>query len=170
MNEMSMDALPQIVGSVFEMMIGLEAGSCDIPWEADGDRLTSFVQLAGDWTGAVILECSERQACQFAGMVLGMDPPERADDDVRDVLGELVNMIGGNMKSSMTTGVRLSMPTVADGCHTGLHFCGSAASQMRAFQCLDRCFWVAVVSKEPNLTRGKWTIPTSEPWVELTAE
>jgi chemotaxis protein CheX len=62
------------------------------------DRLTSAVHLAGDWNGAVLLECDRRQACRFAGRFLSMDPSDTVDDVVRDVLGELANMIGGNLK------------------------------------------------------------------------
>jgi CheY-specific phosphatase CheX len=55
------------------------------------------------------------------------------DDDVRDVLGELANMMDGNIKSEMTTGVRLSMPTMVDGSHAGLHFCGSKVQERLPF-------------------------------------
>ena len=43
-----------------------------------------------------MFECTRDQACQLAGRFLAMDPPEAVDDDVRDMLGELANMIGGN--------------------------------------------------------------------------
>ena len=110
--EVSVEILAQIVQSVFATMMGIEVSNCDVPWDHSGDRMTSLVYLTGDWNGAVMLECNPRQACQFAGLILCMEPPETADDDVRDVLGELANMIGGNMKSGMSTGVRLSMPSV----------------------------------------------------------
>ncbi len=113
--EVSVDILTQIVQSVFETMMSLDASPCDAPWSRAGDRMTSLVYLTGDWNGAVMLECTPQQACQFAGRILCMDPPETADDDVRDVLGELANMVGGNMKSGMSTGVRLSMPSVMIG-------------------------------------------------------
>jgi len=58
--------------------------------------------MAGDWNGAILLECDRRQACQFAGRFLSLDPSDTVDDVVRDVLGELVNMIGGNMKCVLT--------------------------------------------------------------------
>ena len=33
--------------------------------------------------------------------------PDTVDDDMRDVLGELANMIGGNMKCVLGAGIRL---------------------------------------------------------------
>src|SRR5580658_10506900 len=91
--------LAQIVESVFAAMMGLEISQCGTPWFAGGDRLTSAVHLAGDWNGALLLECDRSQACRFAGRFLSMGtstvgPSETVDDVVRDVLGELANMIG----------------------------------------------------------------------------
>jgi chemotaxis protein CheX len=140
--------LSEIVKSVFLTMMDLELSSSEKPWHPGGDRLTSFVQLTGDWNGAVMFECSRHQACHFAGRILAMDPPDAVDDDVRDVLGELANMIGGNMKSGMTTGVRLSMPTVLDGSDYDLRVCRSQVKEKLAFQCADGHFWVTVLSGE----------------------
>jgi chemotaxis protein CheX len=144
--EVSVDMLGQIVSSVFITMMSLEVSSCDSPWNPAGDRLTAFVHLTGDWNGAVLLECNRRQACIFAGRILSMDPPDAVDDDVRDVLGELSNMIGGNMKSGMATGVRLSMPTVMEGNDYELHICGSQVLERLAFQCSEGPFWVTVLT------------------------
>ena len=94
--EVSVDLLTQIVESVFTTMMDLEVSPSDAPWNPSGDRLTSTVYLAGEWNGAVLFDCNPRQACQFAGRILSMDPPEIVDDDVRDVLGELVVRHLGN--------------------------------------------------------------------------
>jgi chemotaxis protein CheX len=145
--EVKVEILAQIVESVFLTMMDLELTSSEKPWHPGGDRLTSFVQLTGDWNGAVLIECTRRQACQFAGRILAMDPPDAVDDDVRDVLGELANMIGGNMKCGMSaTGVRLSMPTVMDGADCDLRICGSEVQDRLAFQCADGHFWVTVLT------------------------
>jgi CheY-specific phosphatase CheX len=74
-----------------------------------------------------------------------MDPPDIVDDDVRDVLGELANMIGGNMKCCMPTGVRLSMPTVMEGRDYDMRICGSQILERVAFQCAEGHFWVTVL-------------------------
>jgi chemotaxis protein CheX len=144
--EVSVELLSQIVESVFMTMMSLEVSLSDAPWNPTGDRLTSFVHLTGDWNGAVLLDCNPRQACQFAGRILAMDPPDAVDDDVRDVLGELANMIGGNMKCGMATGVRLSMPTVMEGHAYDMRICGSQVLERVAFHCADGHFWVTVLT------------------------
>ena len=138
--------LAQIVESVFASMLGLEVGRCGTPWFPNGDRLTAAVHMAGDWNGAVLLECDRRQACQFAGRFLSTEPPESVDDVVRDVLGELVNMIGGNMKCVLTRGIQLSMPSVVDGSDYSLRVCGAKVRERLAFQCAEGPFWVMVLA------------------------
>ena len=56
--------------------------------------MTAAVHLTGDWNGAALLECDRTQACNFAGRYFSADPSATVDDIVRDVLGELANMIG----------------------------------------------------------------------------
>ena len=143
--EVSAAVLAQIVKSVFVTMMSLDVSPSETSWKPMGDRLTSFVQLTGDWDGAVEIECSRLQACQFAGHILSMDPPESVDDDVRDVLGELANMIGGNLKSNFSSQVRLSMPSVMDGSDYDLRICGSEVRERSAFECADGIFWVTVL-------------------------
>jgi chemotaxis protein CheX len=138
--------LAQIVGSVFETMLGLEVGECGASWFPSVDRLTAVVHLAGVWNGAVLLECDRGQACRFAGRFLSMDPPESVDDVVRDMLGELANMIGGNMKCVMSRGIRLSMPSVVDGSDYGMRICGAVVRARLAFQCAEGPFWITVLT------------------------
>jgi chemotaxis protein CheX len=148
LTDVSVDMVAEIVKSVFVTMMGLDVTNSDTPSVPSGDRLTSFVQLTGEWNGAVMFECTRRQACLFAGRILGMDPPDAVDDDVRDMLGELANMIGGNMKCTMASGVRLSMPTVLDGNDYDLHICRSQVKDRLEFECEDGHFWVTILSPE----------------------
>ncbi len=139
----------QIVESVFETMLSLEAVENGPAWFADESRVSASVHLSGDWNGAVLIECDRSQACRFAGRFLSMEPPESLDDDSRDVLGELANMIGGNLKSILTPGIRLSMPSVVDGSSFNLRVCGGELTLRLAFQCEEGTFWVSVVTMDP---------------------
>jgi len=127
-------------------MMSLDATRSGASWFPSADHLTSAVHLAGDWNGAVLLECDRRQACRFAGRFLSMDPPETVDDVVRDVLGELVNMIGGNLKCVLTQGIRLSMPSVVDGSDYSLRVCGAEVRERLAFDSAEGLFWISVLA------------------------
>jgi chemotaxis protein CheX len=138
--------LAQIVESVFAAMLNLEASQCGEPWFPSAERLTAAVHMTGDWNGAVLLECDRGEACRFAGRFLSMEPPGAVDDVVRDVLGELANMIGGNLKCVLLPGIRLSMPAVVDGSDYSLRVCGAELRERLAFRCAEGSFWVTVLA------------------------
>ena len=144
--EFSTEILTQVVGSVFETMMNLEVANSGMPWIPRGDCLTSAVQMGGAWNGAFLLECDRREACRFAGRFLSIDPPKSVNDEVISVLGELANMIGGNMKCVLTRGIRLSMPSVVDGSDYCLRVCGAKVRERLACQCSEGPFWVTVLA------------------------
>ncbi len=144
--EVTAEMLGQTVESVFMNMMGLEVSRAEGPWEADADRLTASVHMSGAWNGAVLIECNPAEACQFAGHFLGTEAPLVVNDEVRDVLGELANMIGGNVKSALAKGLHLSMPTVTDAHDAGLRVCGAELQDRLAFQCEYGPFWVTLLA------------------------
>jgi chemotaxis protein CheX len=144
--------LAQIVKSVFGTMVNMEVDECGTHWFPGGNRLTSAVHLTGDWKGAVLLECDWLVACRFASRFLSLDPSDTPDDVVRDVLGELANMIGGNVKCVLKSGIQLSMPSVVDGSNYGLRVCGAEIKDRLAFQCADGLFWITVLTSDPDVT------------------
>ena len=140
-----LSGVAQIVESVFDAMLGLPLEETAAPWFPGSDRLTSAVHLSGAWDGALMLECTRSQACCFAARFLSMEPVDHVDDVVRDVMGELANMIGGNLKSILTHGLHLSMPSVIDGEYSW-RICGSEIRDQITFECQEGTFWVTVLT------------------------
>jgi chemotaxis protein CheX len=157
--EIQRSELVQIVESVFQTMMGLEVIEYEEPWFAAPDRMTSAVHLSGDWNGAVLFECDQHEACRFSARFLSMgmdeevsdgDCPAVVDDVVRDVLGELTNMIGGNLKCLLPGGVQLSIPSVVDGEYS-LRVCGAHVLEGLSFRCDEGVFWVSIVTTRPDI-------------------
>jgi chemotaxis protein CheX len=121
-------AIEQIVENVFQTMMGLEVQQTDVPWPPPATEvITASISLAGTWKGAVLVECGLHEALIFTSRMIGIDTPAELNDDVRDALGELANMVGGNLKSILPGGVELSLPSVVWGsdyrvgiCHAGV--------------------------------------------------
>ncbi len=67
---------------------------------------------------------------------------------MRDVLGELANMIGGNLKSLLGSGIRLSMPSVVDGVSYSVRVCGAEIREQLAFECDEGLFWITVLTTQ----------------------
>lgn len=140
----------QIVESVFITMMDLEVYPDETPWTPSNNHLTSCVRVSGEWNGALLLECNHWQARQFAGRFLSMNPPDSVTEEVEDVLGELANMIGGNIKCVMANGLELSMPMVIDGSDPWLRFPTSEIQERLAFLCAEGPFWVTLLATAPE--------------------
>jgi chemotaxis protein CheX len=139
------EMLAQIVESVFLAMLELEVYPDETPWEPSQENLTSFVELSGEWTGALLFECNPWQACQFAGLILSIEPPAAVNEEVRDVLGELANMIGGNVKCAMANGLGLTMPAILEGNNYQKHLPGYEIQDRLTFLCAVGPFWVTLL-------------------------
>jgi len=93
-----------------------------------------------------MIECSNRDACRVAELLTGI-PHHEVSDDVLDGLGELANMVGGNLKSMLHAGAGLSMPCVVEGSDSSLRICGDRPIRRFALGCRQAVFWVTYVSE-----------------------
>jgi len=98
--------LDQMVEGVFGTMLVIRLECTELPWFPDPDRLTATVHFAGESPGAAVIECAEETACRLAGALTGIDHAS-VDEDVYDALAEIVNMVGGNLKSLLHAGCGL---------------------------------------------------------------
>jgi chemotaxis protein CheX len=80
-----------------------------------GEVAVGRVAVTGDWRGWVLLACPTRLARTAAAAMFDRPAEALGDDEVADALGELTNMIGGNIKSLLPGPSRLSMPAVTVG-------------------------------------------------------
>jgi chemotaxis protein CheX len=135
----------QVVDMVFSTMIGVNAEPCPFPTVRPADLITAAVYFAGSWSGAVLLECSRRQAFAFAAGLMSIELAAVSDDDARDALGELANMIAGNLKAVMAPGVALSMPTVILGSDYSVQICGKRSAEHVNLWVMGESFGVTLV-------------------------
>jgi chemotaxis protein CheX len=85
------------------------------PFDATG-AWSAVVTVSGGWQGVVTIEMDDAVARPVTAHMLDIPAStEATDSDVADAVGELVNMIGGNIKSLMAGPSVLSLPSVAAG-------------------------------------------------------
>lgn len=77
--------------------------------------IAGTVQITGAWEGAVMLQCTERTARVFTAELLGIADHEVNTADLDDAVGELANVVGGNIKSLLPGPSALSLPMVTRG-------------------------------------------------------
>lgn len=107
--------IEQIVQSIFATMLDCEVNCMEGDFQPSQDTLVSFVQITGEWVGSVVLILSPAIVRSAASAMLLMAEEELTDSDVQDVAAELVNMIGGNLKSLLPSPSSLSLPIVVTG-------------------------------------------------------
>lgn len=116
------NVIEEVVQSIFATMLNIELIREDAPPASEQEPLLTAVQIAGEWTGSVVLAMSPETAREAAAAMLGFAPAEVSADDLRDVAAELINMIGGNLKSLLPGPSYLSLPSIISGSDFGLQF------------------------------------------------
>jgi len=134
-----------VVESVFATMMGIEVRPTTQPCPLTANLVTAGVYLTGEWNGAAFIHCLPQQACGLAARFLELPPVANVDDDVRDVMGELTNMVAGNLKCTLCPGIRVSVPSVVDGCGYSLRVCGTHLVCQSGFETPDGAVWVTLV-------------------------
>jgi chemotaxis protein CheX len=106
--------------SVFSMMLGMEIEPMEPRSENEPnpyDGVVSLVTFTGEWLGAGMFCCHEDLACEIGAAMLGHQVTQ-VDSDVLDGIGEMANMIIGNLKEQLeakTGPLSLSIPMVVYG-------------------------------------------------------
>jgi chemotaxis protein CheX len=108
------EELAQIAEAVWEsvLQMQLEPAVADQASNDPTDLIAS-IAFSGAWEGEVVATLSEALARRMAGAMLASEPDELTREDMLDAVGEIVNMLGGNVKALMPPPCQLSLPRVA---------------------------------------------------------
>lgn len=138
----------EIVAEIWESMLGLQIEPVSEPAQPSGREISASVQITGGWQGAFIVECPAQSAAAFTAAMLGMDDGEEpSEGDIHDVIGELANMAGGNLKAVVGEESRLSLPTVATGSNLDINVVGATEVVRSEYRAGGAVFTVAVVAR-----------------------
>jgi chemotaxis protein CheX len=78
-------------------------------------KITAAVSITGAWEGHVRVFVPPAAAGDITALMLAMEPAEVTDQDVSDAMGELINIIGGNIKNRGIQPAKLGLPVVTSG-------------------------------------------------------
>jgi chemotaxis protein CheX len=109
-------AVQNIVENIWGSVLGMPVSSAAPGQALPGDEsMTVCVSITGKQAGALVLSCSITLARKMAAVMFAIDAAAVQESDMRDALGEVVNIAGGNLKSLLPPGSDLSLPTVIRG-------------------------------------------------------
>lgn len=108
--------LVEIVGEVWDAYLQQpDAKPTDAEPELDLRPITAAVSITGAWEGHVRVLVPPVAATDITALMLAMDAAEVTDDDITDAMGELINVVGGNLKNRGAQPAKLGLPVVATG-------------------------------------------------------
>ena len=146
--EEELDCITRMVWDSLSLSVERFVGD---PSEAAGAEpaFLGSISISGAWEGTVTLRCTAQLARQATSVMYEMEPGSITDAELHDAVGELTNMIGGNIKALVAQPSRLSLPSVAllgtggDGSSTRGWPAATAFRQV-AFACGDQPLVVAI--------------------------
>jgi len=110
------------VSDVFDTMLSMEVQNVDAQLQEvaeDGMHIVGSVGFAGLVMGNVNVFVGNGFARRMTAAMLGMEEDEiESEEEVHDVVGELCNMIGGDLKSKLCDAgmsCNLSIPSITFG-------------------------------------------------------
>lgn len=112
--------ITKTVLEVFDMMLGMKIEPAQASMESDltEKRIVGSVHMAGVISGVVSIHVNYDFAASMASSMLGSTPEETGESEIKDVMSELVNIVGGNVKSFLNdSGLTcvLSTPSITYG-------------------------------------------------------
>ncbi len=140
--------VPDSVINVFDTMLSMNVQvSQTIAQSAlEGTRTVGAVSFAGDAMGLINIHVTDQFSRQMASVMLDMDINDvDAETDVNDVIGELSNIVGGNLKSIFSdVGLRceLSTPSITRGSSFKIESMNMERYERFAFSYQEQVFFV----------------------------
>lgn len=96
------------------------------PLQPSDESLSGLIHIHGSWEGSVVVHASRTLATRIASVMFDTPADQLSTSDTDDALGEIVNMLGGSVKSLVDGPASLSLPTVIGGAQYTLAVPGSS--------------------------------------------
>ena len=137
--EINAEHIQQVVKDLFGTMLSIDFTSLGTPDDViiRDEMLEASVNIDGDWNARLRVFASQELAEIIAAAMFGMEIPELTDEETRDAVGEVANVIGGNIKGIADRDCSLSLPSVqsaveevAEGALRELFLCAGSHLQV----------------------------------------
>jgi CheY-specific phosphatase CheX len=113
------DELVTIFDTISVNLFGAELSVAPVSAAAFGaSALTGRIEFSGSFTGTLSATFGPALAARLAASMLEKPADQLSDGELRDVIGELVNIAAGNLKGVLPELCRLSLPSVHAGIPT----------------------------------------------------
>ncbi len=145
--------LTQLVAAVWDSTLGFpilpRQEHHDPEQELDAlPALTGTLHITGTWEGTVAMSCAATFAAKCGAVMHGRIATELTSIEVQDAWGELVNMVGGNLKALLPPPSYLSLPTVRETPTYLYAESGTRLLNQLTFACLGHRLRLSILSRQ----------------------
>jgi len=144
------ERVQEFVSEVWSSMLGMEVQpSMEEITMGGGEKfLTACIQITGDWEGSVTVDCIGSLATLAAAAMFETAPEETEMEDIQDAMGELANMLGGNIKTLLPGKCSLSLPSVTSGTDYSVNVPGSVIETRATMTSSEKPVIVTVLKRK----------------------
>ena len=116
-NFVTEEMLHPILEDIFSTMFGMpmEAKGQVSEVHIDGRACLCSISITGTWNGIVLVQCSDALAKEIGTVMFSSDAETISKAEIKDAMGEITNMVGGNLKRILPGPSVLSLPNVMFG-------------------------------------------------------
>jgi len=143
------EEISQFVTDIWSTFLNAKASPTDKPFKPIGkeNTLAGCVQITGDWQGSVTLYAPKEIGRKVAATMYSLGEADVEDQQIQDVVGEITNILAGNIKSILPATCSISLPCVAVT-DFDLHHPGSEMLTAVNFECEGLAFLVVLHHKK----------------------
>jgi hypothetical protein len=140
------DILREVTQTAWQAMLGISLEASGAPAKVvREDHIVSQVSIHGAWDGTVFIRWTPTAAHNAARLLYQSDTPSA--EEVRDLIGEMANIVGGNLKGLLPGPSWLSLPIVEHS--PGTDIANAVAVHEAWFECAGEPVGVRVVETAP---------------------
>ena len=143
------EEISQFVTDIWSTFLNMKVSPTEKPFkpQGTGNTLAGCVQITGEWQGSVTLYAPKEIGRKVAATMYSLDESQVDDQQMQDVVGEITNILAGNIKSILPAPCSISLPCVAVT-DFNLHHPGSQMLSTVNFECEGHTFLVIMHHKE----------------------
>jgi chemotaxis protein CheX len=106
------DAISEVTHNTWQALLP-DLGHLMPGTPCDGDAVIGFVEITGEFEGSISVACSYIAARRAAAVMFDVPQDRPHESQIDDAVGELVNVVGGSIKSMLPSPNDLSLPRVS---------------------------------------------------------
>lgn len=142
---LSSDDIALFTKEIWTLVLGQSIDTTDRPLVKEANLINSCVHITGAWRGTVVLVLPHAVALNAAAGMFAQPAAEMTTLHVHDAVGEMGNMIGGNLKALLPPPCFLSLPSVTHGVDVEMNIIGGRCLAKKMFETANGVFLVAVM-------------------------